>query len=394
MCLSPIRIRNPNAGMKGMASTRLKDTSSAFINVPCGVCSECVAVKQMNFVQRIQMESLTNHLFFITLTYNNEMLPSVGTSTGYTIRYADISDVQDMFKRLRKRNAFGRPFRYFGVSELGSEKGRPHFHLLCCLPKEDSDTLGDCLTFESILFREVLSEWRRNVALAWSKKKQRYVVNTRNPEYKPLCTYVRKMIRGKLRTNYDCHYVNPILSSGQEADVAFYVLKYMMKPSNRVVRLQQALHINLPEDEYEEIWNVVRPRHFESEAFGLGQCVVEAGKCPKYVVHPKVLAYLRDCVIRSKKDFPSPRFYSPVTGASFPLARYYQGFPEIYSVQDALDFYKNDPKRLTDNVSISDDVHVSQLIKKVDDFDKLVKQVSDYDSALNLEDFFDEDIYS
>lgn len=125
MCLSPIRIKNPNLGLTG-PNAQFKDTVSQMINVPCGVCAECVAARQMQYVQRLQMEELVNHVFFCTLTYNNEMLPVVETSTGYRIRYADVSDVQKMFKRLRKRNAFGRPFRYFAVSELGTLKGRPH----------------------------------------------------------------------------------------------------------------------------------------------------------------------------------------------------------------------------------------------------------------------------
>lgn len=126
MCISPIRIRNPNAGMKGLKSTLMKDTESAFINVPCGHCKQCIANRQMDFVQRVLMESLTNHLFYCTLTYNNDSLPYLSTSTGYDIRFADVSDVQKMMKRLRKSNVFGRPFRYFGVSELGSKRGRPH----------------------------------------------------------------------------------------------------------------------------------------------------------------------------------------------------------------------------------------------------------------------------
>lgn len=125
MCLSPVKIRNPNLGMTG-PNAQFKDCVSRYIEVPCGVCAQCVANRQLQFVQRLQMEELVNHLFFCTLTYNNESLPSLVTSTGYTIRYADVSDVQKMFKRLRKRNAFGRPFRYFGVSEFGSELGRPH----------------------------------------------------------------------------------------------------------------------------------------------------------------------------------------------------------------------------------------------------------------------------
>lgn len=361
-----------------MKSTLMKDTTSAFINVPCGVCSECIAVRQMNFVQRIQCEAMVNHLFFVTLTYNNDSLPSVALSNGRSIRFADISDVQKMFKRLRKRNAFGRPFRYFGVSELGSEKGRPHFHLLICVQKYEYDRFSDCMQLESIISKEILREWRRNYG------------STRSPVWKPLCTYVRKFIRGKIRTNYDCHYVNPILSDGQEADVAFYVLKYMMKPSQRVVRLQQALHLNLDEDEYENVWKIVRPRHFESEAFGLGQSL----KSPdgNYIVHPKVLSYLRSCVQRSKTDFPSPRFFSPITGKPFPLARYYQHFAEIYSMQDALDFYFFDKSGRVDNVVISKDVHVSQLVKKVDDFDSRLRRVESYDSAQNLNELFDESL--
>lgn len=125
MCLSPIRIKNPNLGLVG-PNAMYKDTRSHMIDVPCGVCAECIAAKQMQYVQRLQMEELVNHIFFCTLTYNNDSMPKITTSTGFDIRYADVSDVQKMVKRLRKRNAFGRPFRYFAVSELGSQRGRPH----------------------------------------------------------------------------------------------------------------------------------------------------------------------------------------------------------------------------------------------------------------------------
>lgn len=125
MCLSPVSIENPNYGRKDKHAQFI-DVVSRRIYVPCGHCAECIQSRQLQFVQRIQMEEIVNHLFFCTLTYNNDMMPVVSTSTGYDIRFADVSDVQKMFKRLRKRNAFGRPFRYFGVSELGTKKGRPH----------------------------------------------------------------------------------------------------------------------------------------------------------------------------------------------------------------------------------------------------------------------------
>ena len=53
-----------------------KNTETPFLNIPCGHCSECVAVKQQAFVQRVHMETKYNHVFFATLTYDNKHLPT------------------------------------------------------------------------------------------------------------------------------------------------------------------------------------------------------------------------------------------------------------------------------------------------------------------------------
>lgn len=385
MCISPIRIPNPNAGMQKTQGRFHKDCSSKFIEVPCHHCPECIKTMQMGFVQRIQMESLDNHLFMATLTYNNEMLPRITTSTGYDIRYADVEDVKRMFKRLRKRDAFGRPFRHFTVSELGSKRARPHFHILFIISKYETDTHSDCLNLENVMFREVLKEWCRNVG------------STKSPVYKPCCTYVRSIIRGKVRTNYDLHYVNPNLTDGGVADVGFYVLKYMLKPDehDRPTRLRRALKLNLSEEEYKSTWSLVKPRHFQSLGFGLGRSQRALGDHGRkyFDMSPKVRDYVRQSVSRSKSDFPSPRFFNPVDGKPFPLSRYYQTFAELYSVDDALDFFENgvQTNRDKDNVVIHDDVHVSQLLKKEDDFRKIQKMVSERETALELNDLFDDE---
>ena len=385
MCISPIRIRNPNLGYNG-PNAQYKDCQSLYINVPCGVCPECVANRQMQMVQRIQVEALVNHLFFCTLTYNNKMMPMVSTSTGYDIRYADVSDVQKMIKRLRKRNAFGRPFRYFAVSELGSSKARPHFHILWLVPKYEGDDLNDCLNLQSVMFKEVLSDWRRNYG------------TRKHPDYKPLCSYVRKMVHGRLRTNFDLHYVNPTLSSGSEADVAFYVLKYMMKPSSRSVRLQQALRLNLPDDEYEDIWKLVRCRHFESEGFGLGTSNFhKVGNHLVYDVPDSVFKHLRKGIDRSKVgngvDDPQPSFFSPVDGSSHPLAKYYKSKGEIFTMQDFLDFFYSSKKIGSDNFIPEKDVD-NQTDQSIEKFDKNLKLVDFEDTASNLDDLFDSDFNS
>lgn len=126
MCQNPQTIPNPNLGLQKVGFGFMKDCVSRFIVVPCGHCPECIANKQMQFIQRIQMEELENHLFFATLTYNNDMMPEYALSNGRVIRYADKHDVQSMMKRLRKSGVFGRPFRYLAVSELGASRGRPH----------------------------------------------------------------------------------------------------------------------------------------------------------------------------------------------------------------------------------------------------------------------------
>lgn len=328
MCISPIRIRNPNKGLKG-SFAQFKDTTSEFISVPCGVCYECVQARQLQMVQRLQCEALVNHLFFCTLTYSNKMMPKVTTSTGFDIRYADVKDVQNMMKHIRRYNLFGVPFRYLGVSELGSTRGRPHFHILFLVKKNEDDDLNYCNTLQETMFNVVKDCWSRNVG---SKK---------FPKYVPCCEYVRKYVYGRLRTNFDLHYVDPRLSSGGESDVGFYIMKYMLKPSDRENRLQQALKLNLPDDEYNDIWKLVRTRHFESEGFGLGTSLYKSLDSGKriYQIPEKVLNHLRKGIDLSKKmsSEPIPSFYSPIDGSSRPLAKYYKSREEIFTMQDYLD---------------------------------------------------------
>lgn len=272
-------------------------------------------MRQSSVVQRCIAESLDNHLFYCTLTYNNDSLPIVKTTTGVSIRYANMRDFVLCMKRLRKLD-FGRSIRYFVVSELGEKGGRPHFHAILFVPKLPGDTFNTCMQLEEWLFKNLLAEWRRNYG------------STRNPDYRPLCTYVRRWIRGQLKTNYDCHYLNPRSSENGVSDVAFYVSKYMLKPSDREKRLQQALKLNLvkysddgtPDNsEYERIWNVVKTRFHASTGFGLSSEVQRD--------------YVRDCIELSKLHSNSPKFFSE-DGFSYPLSRYYYR-KAVYNVEDA-----------------------------------------------------------
>lgn len=325
-CIAPYSKKNPNYGLAHVGLNYLKDTSSQMISIPCGHCPSCVAVKQMYFVQRVQMECLKNHLFMATLTYNNECLPRFVVGD-YSIPYADKRHLSLMFKRLRNDNVFPRPFRVFSVSEFGGLKGRPHFHCLFMLPKYDSDTYSSCLELQSLLYPLVLKYWCKNVG------------SRRSPEYVPLCTFVRKIIHGRLRANYDLHYCSPGLTSSGLTDVAFYVLKYMLKDSDRAVRLQQALHLNYDYDTYRSIWDVVKPGFIDSVGFGLNSH--RESSRGKLIHDPDIISYLHDCVKKTPLGSSYPFYFSPDSGLSFPLAPFYRRIPEIFSVSDAHTLYFN-----------------------------------------------------
>lgn len=375
MCISPILIPNPNYGFKGRYAF-MKDCASRYIKVPCGVCSECVHNRQLGLVQRCICESMSGYPFFCTLTYNNESLPVVSCSDGRDICFSDFSDVTNMIKRLRKSNAFGRPFRYLAVSELGSKRARPHFHLLFFVQKFPDDTIYTPLQLEPILFKSVLLEWRRNYG------------SSRQPDYRPLCTFVQKFHAGKIKSTFDLHYVCPSPLNGSSTDVLFYVTKYMLKPSNKAIRLQRALKLNLPEDEYDRIWSKVKPRWISSLNFGFGV----------YGLQPKGMSYsdrvdilsktdsfklVRDSIVRSANSSDFPAFYDPESGKALPLSRYWRSFGNLYTEQDAITFFYKNPHQFEDNVTIDERSMTSKFLAE-ESHNRQLRIISSHEENFDL----------
>lgn len=342
-----------------------KDVTSAFIQVPCGHCPQCIARKQTDMIQRVHMESLFNYLFFCTLTYNQDSLP-IRELNGFNISFADISDVQNMFKRIRKR--FSLPFRYTVTSEFGSKHGRPHFHLLISVPKNDNDTIYTPYQIENHLQDLFLSEWRRNYG------------SSRSPLYHPLCTYYKKWIGNRLSYNFDLHYIEPLFSDGGVADVGFYVMKYMLKPSPREEKLYKALKLNLDTDKflYDDTgnlligknglpvenpfsfrynWRDIRSKFILSKGFGLLKQGQEYNpkkhKIYEDLIEPKVRSHIRKGIEFGKKNFDYPVFLHPRTGQTFPLSSYYQRY--FLSAEDKWYFYMNSKSPYVDAFPIADD---------------------------------------
>lgn len=354
MCLSPFSIPNPNFGMTGKYYL-LKDTTSQFINIPCGHCKQCIAHKQMELVQRVQMETFSNWVFFSTMTYNNDSLPIHVTSSGFPIRYADIADFQNMVYRIKTNKLLSRPFRWFAVSERGSKRARPHFHCLWLLPRYEGDDYLTCMNLENELFHVVLNEWRRNYG------------SRRKPDYLPLCTYIRKIINGEVKTTFDLHFVNPSYTSHGYSDVAFYVLKYMLKSSKYEDRLHSALMLNYPFEEAIMTWNLVKSRSMVSKFFGAPN-------------DPQVISHLRNGIVRSFGISKYPLYFNYETGQQFPLADYYKRFGHIYKYEDALQFVN------ADYINNDIDERSLQAISEFYEKDKVQKLAFSHGDAL----YFDE----
>lgn len=388
MCISPQLIRNPNVGLGDIGLNYLKDCTSAYIRVPCGHCPECIQVRQMGIVQRMNVEYKYNHLLFIMCSYKPGMLPVLELSNGWKIPYADWKDLQNAFKRLRKRNAFGRPFRYLAVSERGERGHRPHFHIILILKKLDSDDKYTPFSLQQIVFKEFLSEWKRNVATRVRPSDGRIVPDNWHPDYKPLLEYHRIFTRHGWKSNYTVEYIRPLSVFSTEDAVSFYITKYISKHDTFTEKLRSALELNLEEDYFKEVWNIVKPRCRWSHGFGVngwpqlillddpkidyvtGEMSIQS--VVKTVPDESALSYIHDIVSKGTSS-DSPKFLAD-NGAVYPLSRYYYRFGEIIDRSLADKFFRGSLKEKYDGMSFFDK-SIDQICKSNDHFEKNVQLI-------------------
>lgn len=358
MCLSPILIKNVNYGyhansLRGSNIAKYKDTESQYIAVPCNNCSVCIALRQNYFVQRVQMESFDSAIYFFTLTYNKETLPSVNVA-GRDITYCDISHIQNMFKRIRKRQLLPK-FKYVVTCERGSKKHRPHYHGLLFIPFKsfcrypDKPSLAECNSMLIDVENALLSEWTTNIG------------TRKNPNYRPNFTDTTK---GYFR-NFDCSFVDTLKSDSD--DVAFYTSKYMMKYDEYTDKLKRWIFVNDP-DNFKDLWSLVKPKILFSKGFG--------NKSSKLVQN-----FIEDCLylsIGSTSLYPC--YFSLNNGKSFPLSRYYYSLIPAHIQEIFLKRQKAEKGTLSDKSNVSAsildfDYTVEDIQRKLSDFDKIKKFV-------------------
>ena len=95
--------------------------------VPCGQCIACRVNRQRTWVGRMMLESFTGEGTFVTLTYEDEVLPKCYSEDGSKV-YGDLvpRHVQEYIRKFRKTAKT----RYFAVGEYGMKSERPHYHLV------------------------------------------------------------------------------------------------------------------------------------------------------------------------------------------------------------------------------------------------------------------------
>lgn len=97
-----------------------KFTPEGSLQLPCGRCTECLSKRSIEWATRAKHEiSMHDENCFITLTYNEDNLPSI-----LLVK----EDFQKFMKRLRRYTS--KKIRYMVSGEYGSQSFRPHFHAI------------------------------------------------------------------------------------------------------------------------------------------------------------------------------------------------------------------------------------------------------------------------
>lgn len=107
--------------------------------VPCGKCLGCYLERARDKAVQLSIEKLNpeykeDEMWFITLTYEDELLPIhsyVDANTGEVFSGAstELKDLQNWIKKLRDNHP-DKTIRYMAAREYGSHTLRPHYHII------------------------------------------------------------------------------------------------------------------------------------------------------------------------------------------------------------------------------------------------------------------------
>jgi len=164
-------------------------------SVACRKCWQCLEHRVDNWVGRCIAESKTSVASaFITLTYGRDEHGNESHARSATLTY---SDVQKYFKQLRNR---GLKLRYLVVGELGSAKGRAHWHIIVFFQKTLPDGFWD---YGGNSWHRPVRDEPVFVPLVWNKRFNEPCWPHGFSQWEPLAKGTAK---GSVR--YACKYIN------------------------------------------------------------------------------------------------------------------------------------------------------------------------------------------
>lgn len=136
MCYCPIKILNP--------SRKFNNDMPVYISVPCGHCPDCLRNAHNEWYFRAYMEYLNcksknGAVYFLTLTYNQENLPSITFPDGRKQACFYKRHIHNFVKyvriQLQKRGYNYKGIKYLICCEYGKNGTcRPHYHPLFFFP--------------------------------------------------------------------------------------------------------------------------------------------------------------------------------------------------------------------------------------------------------------------
>lgn len=137
MCTHMIQVTNPTRKY-------VDGVTRPVLWVPCGECKECRKALQdewfvRGFIEYKRVTELGGGVWFATLTYNSECLPTYNDEEyGLYINCFNHEHLRLFMRKLRtylKRKGYpANDIRYFMSCELGSKRARPHYHVLLFVP--------------------------------------------------------------------------------------------------------------------------------------------------------------------------------------------------------------------------------------------------------------------
>lgn len=176
MCLQPFVIRNkrfiPNK-KNNYNPPVAKDDRIKWIEIPCGVCYECLKRKKSDWQVRLinELKFNADKCYFITLTFSDDAINNLAKKykidivKGFSENIIATKSIRLFLERIR--HYFKKSFKHFFITELGEANDRIHLHGFIWLPGNVTiDDLVGCWSYGHYF----VGQWVNNTTIGYITK--------------------------------------------------------------------------------------------------------------------------------------------------------------------------------------------------------------------------------